>query len=183
MWCFVQLPSKTNSSECQSTQLCWRSAAILPFICFFRTLNTTSTPCTEMIHLYCKYLCTLYFIELIVLCSGSNPQGKWQSQNGWVGKGPLELHGPISLAQAGPGRAGCPGPCPACFWISPARKTPQTFLKSYRNHKLELQFWHKTPQHKWKRNLILCIRHGHLQYINHHHTLKVWKKCDLECTN
>lgn len=60
---------------------------------------------------------------------------------------------------------------------------PVSFSESYRNNKLGLQFWHKTPKQKWKRNLICCIMYGHLQHINHHHTFKVWKKCDLECTN
>lgn len=43
-----------------------------------------------------------------------------------LGRDLWRSYGPISPAQAGPGRSGCPGPCPACFWISPGRKTPQS---------------------------------------------------------
>ena len=57
-----------------------------------------------------------------------------ESQNSWGWKEPLEviLSNPFNLpAQAGPPRAGCPGPCPDSFWISPRMDTPQPLWVAY----------------------------------------------------
>jgi len=43
-----------------------------------------------------------------------------------VGRGPLKVIWFCSPAQAGPSRAGCPGPCPDDFGISPKSETPQS---------------------------------------------------------
>ena len=47
-----------------------------------------------------------------------------ESQSGWGRKWPLEIILSSPLAQAGPPRASCPGPCQDSFWIPSRMKTP-----------------------------------------------------------
>lgn len=46
------------------------------------------------------------------------------SQNGWGGKGPLEVTCSMAPAQARPSRTGCPGLCRGSFWVSSRWGTP-----------------------------------------------------------
>lgn len=84
-----------------------------------------------------------YFLSAAVLClkeclklisrniTKGNCEMRWQlfpSQNGWGWKGLLKFiwSNPIlkPLAQAGPRRSSCPGPCPDGFLVSPRRVGP-----------------------------------------------------------
>lgn len=42
-------------------------------------------------------------------------------------------------AQAGTPKAGCPGPCPGSFWVSPMRKAPEIYVLIYVLFKFTLQ--------------------------------------------
>lgn len=54
-----------------------------------------------------------------------------ETQNGWGGKGPLEVISSDPLAQAGTSIASCPGPYPYDFWRPPRKETPQPLWKTY----------------------------------------------------
>lgn len=48
-----------------------------------------------------------------------------ESRAGWGWKGPVGFIWPYPLPKRGHPEAGCPGPCPDGFWISPRLETPQ----------------------------------------------------------
>ena len=70
---------------------------------------------------------TVYFRHQITIFSSIFSAWclSYESQNGVGWKGALEIIWPKPTARAGPPTAGCPGPCPDGFWISPRMETPQ----------------------------------------------------------